>query len=280
MVQVDVFWSYSLGAGFALAATRQLEKVGRSDHGGPFRNHYYTNTLLFLALAFAPSGICLLWAFPSWETMHVGDRSLPAWLVTAFAVTNVTQGILGFWVTYKLLMKKKRYLAALQTWVGYFLLFFILVHGWDGTGYQRFFSYTKLDFLSWDSSRISNWATSPVALTLYGMGVILIPWLLMVFSTWLKEGYHLGDVDQARAKKRTRFGLSLSFLALIWVYALLPAIAASLIIKGITIQLGPVWGWVLGIPVFSLLAYFLLLRRGGLLYRWADGVLLPQDRLS
>ena len=50
------------------------------------------------AALFVPSGVWLLWRFPSWETMHAGDRSLPAWLVAAFVATNATQGVLGFLV--------------------------------------------------------------------------------------------------------------------------------------------------------------------------------------
>ena len=42
-------------------------------------------------------GVYLLWAFPDWETMQVAHShaSLLPWLVTVFAITNVTQGMLG-----------------------------------------------------------------------------------------------------------------------------------------------------------------------------------------
>ena len=107
MVQVDVFWSYGLGATFAAASSRQLlarrraataaeaapvaePQVGPPAHSR-WRDPYLLRTLLFLALIFGPSGVYLVWAFPSWETMHVGTKDMPAWLVTLFAVTNITQ---------------------------------------------------------------------------------------------------------------------------------------------------------------------------------------------
>ena len=90
MVQVDVFWSYALGAGFAITHAWQLEQERKANRS-PFDHSSFRNTILFLACIFVPSGVYLVWAFPSWETMHVGDRDMPAWLITAFALTNVTQ---------------------------------------------------------------------------------------------------------------------------------------------------------------------------------------------
>ena len=38
-----------------------------------------------------------------------------------------------------LIRQKKVYEANLLWIAGYFGLFFVLIHGWDGTGYERFF---------------------------------------------------------------------------------------------------------------------------------------------
>ncbi len=89
MVQVDVFWSFALGAGFAAAAARQLK-----DDDKPFESVYFIKTLLFMSLIFVPSGVILLWGFPEWETMQVGSyKTIPAWLAGLFVLTNVSQGI-------------------------------------------------------------------------------------------------------------------------------------------------------------------------------------------
>jgi len=119
MVQVDIFWSYALGAGFAASASRQLK-----EKDTPFQNDYFTYTLLYLSCIFAPSGIYLLWQFPHWETMQVATchGDLPAWLVALFAITNITQGILGFWVSYICIKAGRYYWAHLQ-WFLFFLCF-------------------------------------------------------------------------------------------------------------------------------------------------------------
>ena len=77
MVQVDVFWSYAIGSGLAVAASRQLRArrtIPAAERAPLTETPWFNHTLLFLALLFAPSGLYLLWEFPSWETMHAGDR--------------------------------------------------------------------------------------------------------------------------------------------------------------------------------------------------------------
>src|SRR3954447_5665582 len=137
MVQVDVFWSYGLGASMAVAAGRALvPREARPLASTP----YFLKPVLFAPLVFAPSGTYLLWSFPDWETMQAGSRDLPAWLVAVFAITNVTQAMLGFWVVDRPLPAPPQRLATLQVVGAYFAMFLILVHGWDGEGWKRFLS--------------------------------------------------------------------------------------------------------------------------------------------
>jgi hypothetical protein len=268
MVQVDVFWSYGLGATFAVAASRQIvarrraaaleseerppgavERVGPPTHSR-WRDPYLMKTLLFLALVFAPSGVYLVWEFASWETMHVGDRGMPAWLITTFAITNVTQGLLGFWVVERLLVAGRSYLAYLQILVGYLGMFFILVHGWDGKGYQRFFSPTHEDFVNWDGNWAA-WLTSDVALTLLGMGVVLVPLLLWAAVAWQLEGYRLATADGRRPGPVAIIALT---LATVFGAGLGLSIAATLLIHAL--------GTTAGIPVAVALVALALLPRG------------------
>ncbi len=264
MVQVDIFWSYGLGAGFALAAHKQLLQPSEIEADTLVKSPYFSHALLFLSLFFAPSGICLLWAFTNWETMQVFSYdTLPAWLVTGFAVTNITQGILGFWFVRRLLRMAKPYLAYLQVALGYFMMFFILVHGWDGSGYRRFFSYDQAVFLNWDAQQpwqnVVDWLTCPVALTLYGMGVIMLPWLLGLMSRWLLEGYRLSGIDTKPNGIFSTVRVALRFLFLVFGFALGSAIAASVLIHWL--------GWIAGGISFAVLLYAVLLRRNGLMYR-------------
>lgn len=277
MVQVDVFWSYSLGAGFALSASRQLLKKhkqqqhSQQEESGPFITSYFITTVLYLALLFAPSGLYLLWQFTSWETMHVLDRNMSPLLVILFAITNVTQGMLGFWAVYALARSGKKYLAYLQFFAGYFFMFFILVHGWDGTGYQRFFSATKEDFLAWQpSNAIQNaiaWLTSDVAITLGVMGIFLIPAMLYFYCRWIIEGYKLEESTKHRTSGIIEWiRIILLIGAVIFIGGLGSAIAASLLIHWI--------GWILGTLVFLLLDYFIFLRKGGLLHYFYRNLML------
>jgi hypothetical protein len=262
MVQVDVFWSYGMGASFALAAAHQLRAADRAGAGEPaatatgiLSDRYLTATLLYLSALFVPSGAWLLWGFPSWETMHAADSTLPAWLVALFVATNTTQGVLGYVVTKRLLLRGRPRLAYLQVVLAYFAMFFILVHGWDGTGYRRFFSATRADYEQWGTSApldaVGAWLTSDVALTLYGMGIVLIPVLLATTARWHTAGVRAagGSTEHAAA----RF-IAFS-LASIFVLALGGAIAASVLVHTL--------GWAFGTLAFGAVAAAAVVPRRG-----------------
>ncbi len=263
MVQVDVFWSFALGAGFAASAARQLEKEDK-----PFESPFFVKTLLYLSIFFVPSGAILLWGFPEWETMQAGTyKTIPAWLVGAFTLTNLTQGILGFWIAYRFIRAGKLYAAHLMWALGYFLMFFILVHGWDGMGYQRFFYSCSW----WGGGRectpwtpgtyeVLRWVfLSPVAWTLYAMGLVMLPLLFFWLADWVKRGYELADVDREKAASATLGGLIKHLCKMIFIEVLGAAIVASLLVHWL--------GWWWGVPLFAVLAYLALLRPGGIFYK-------------
>ncbi len=247
VVQVDVFWTYGIGAGFALAAGQQLVKANREDDASPFDSRYFVNTLLFLSILFVPSGACLLWSNPSWETMHAGTyQTIPAWLVVLFCMTNITQGILGYWVTYMLMKVKKYYLAFLQVPLGYFGMFFILVNGWDNQGYQRFFSANRDLYLHWSWSNLTSFLTSDVAIILFAFAPFIIPIILYWISSWLVDGYRLSDdVDQTAAAKTGRGRLAVMLLGLIFIGTLGWAVVAQVLIHFL--------GWMIGLVSFVVL---------------------------
>jgi hypothetical protein len=273
MVQVDVFWSYAIGAGFAVAATRQIARGGRNQSAsGPaapsrwvrFSSPHRSVTLLYCAVLFAASGIYLLWAFPDWETMQVATdhASIPAWLVTVFAITNVTQGLLGYSVAERLILAGHTYAAVLQVCLGYFAMFFVLVHGWDGRGYQRFFSADQETFYAWpvDPSleealhRVGSWLTSPVALTLAGMSVIVVVMLWVMLDS-MREGFRSAGVDQPGA-----LILLAAMLATVFVVCLLSAIVASVLIH--------LTGWLIGAALAAVAIFFgAVWPRTGVVYR-------------
>lgn len=195
MVEVDVFWAYGFGASLAAASGRQLAKKEK-----PFESKYFVQTLLFLALVWAPTGMLLLIRHPSWETMQVADDfySMSEWLILGFGFTNVTQGILGFWVGLQLMKAGKYYLSQLNWIFGYFGMFFILLYGWDGLGYDRFL-YDR-DMLAgspaWTAGAgtadgvlngLLNFVQSGVFITLLTDGVYLLPVFGWLMLKWYRE---------------------------------------------------------------------------------------------
>ncbi|MBL8913540.1 MAG: hypothetical protein JNM17_22765 [Archangium sp.] len=238
MVQVDVFWSYGIGAGLGLASAAGTAKK-RESVKEALSTPFAFQVLLFLAIVFAPSGFVLLWNFPSWETMHVGTRDLPGWLVAIFGVTNITQGLLGFVVARHLTSTNRAFSAYLHWVGGYFGMFFILVHGWDGSGYQRFLSPTREALDGWTWATGQAWLTSDVAFTLEAMGVVLIPWLIGMTVAWLRIG----------APRLSRIGAGASVLALLILGVPALAIASSLMVRAG----GPIAGTIGTLVLFAAL---------------------------
>lgn len=221
MVQVDVFWAYGLGASLAAAAGRQLRREPR-----PFVTHYFVLTVLFLALVWAPTGLLLLLRHPSWETMQVAPSlsAIPPFVVLAFGVTNVTQGILGYWVGQRLMARGRSELAQLNWLAGYLGMFFILLYGWDGLGYDRFlYDRDMFNGVPWSPGAGLQRGAGPailvssVARTLYLDGVFLVPSLLVLFGRWSSEGARSVTSPQPAPTARAFAGLYLFavfFLAL------------------------------------------------------------------
>ena len=185
MVQVDVFWSYGLASGLALSAAQSLK-----DTPNPWVNPYFPKILIWLACFFAPSGVYLLWEFPSWETMFVASehKSIPAWLVFLFASTNSALGVLGYYVTYRLIRAGSMGWAKGQCIGSHFCMLWILFIGWDGTGLKRF-TYTGSyeEFSSGVEYPWVHFFSSPVFYTLLSMGAVLVPTYFYLVFKWKRK---------------------------------------------------------------------------------------------
>jgi hypothetical protein len=289
MVQVDVFWSYGIGAAFAAASTRQLKMMGSVKHApdktSPFISKFFIISVLFSACMFAPSGLYLLWHYPQWETMQVATfyGDLPAWLVTLFAITNVTQGILGYWVTNKLIQKGKIHAAGMQFILGHFCMFFILLYGWDGMGWQRFLYDKDVTGVLWQAQPhqftifnflfscefwtiVKNFLTGNVFWTLIGMGVIMIPVWLYFIVTWIKEG---AEKDPSFPKDKLPIGLFtyarilIACLCSVFGLALISAAIAALMVHFIGQMTTPLTGYLIGLPLFLIIGYFTIYKKCG-----------------
>ena len=176
----------------SLKDLRSLQKAVKAwfeASSDAFNNEYFLKNLLFLSLLFVPSGSVLLWSNPSWETMQVGKyETIPQWLVGIFTTTNVTQGILGFYLTHKALMKGKYYQAAMHTFLSYLGFFFILANGWDNRGYQRFFSKNRASFDAWSWKNVVPWAFSDVMAILLVYCAMFMPLMYYWIVDWVLKG--------------------------------------------------------------------------------------------
>ena len=291
MVQVDIFWAYGFGASLAVAAGNRLVREKK-----PFESRFFVWTVLFLALCWAPTGMLLLMRHPSWETMQVAAdlASMNEFLVLGFGITNVTQGILGFWTGYLLLRSGKYYLANLNWMLGYFGMFFILVYGWDGLGYDRFFYDRGMiagspawmpgvgtgDTLEAFFSAAFAFLTSSVALTLYLDGVYLLPPFAALMYFWHSASLR----EQGNPVSLGREGpvWLLSYLVAVFGVALGAAIFTALVVNGVGALLGVgdhvarglgqvpahtgahVASYLIGLPLALGLLWATVLRPGGL----------------
>ncbi|WP_030560530.1 hypothetical protein [Streptomyces aureocirculatus] len=272
-IQAALFWAYAVGATFALAAARQLQVWERINAGeGPrtrsrAANPYLALTVLFAAVLMVPTGLFLLWQNPSWATMHVsgGHEGVWAGFVLFYAGGVPVAAILGFLGSQVLVLVGAGYWAYLNCVGGYFLLFGTLVHGWDGSGYERFLSPGARDWADWPHDSVINNAldflTSGTFLALVVFGAAVIGTMLMTEIGWLLEGWSLPGAEEDR-KAHPVLAVA---IAAAGVYGLpfLGAVTASVLVR----LLG---GW-LGLPLFALAAGFVLLP-GRSPVRWLYGL--------
>ncbi|MEU3369189.1 hypothetical protein ABZ734_01660 [Streptomyces sp. NPDC006660] len=178
MVEVDAFWAYAIGAGCALSTAEQLRGAEDSDRRRTVRERDLTATLLFIGLLFTPMGMWLAVRFPGWETMYAVPH-IPPWGTALFSAGITASATLGYLCAHRLLAAGRIWAASLQYVGGYTAVFFVLLHGWDGTGMHRFLApapreeFSRAQLPSW--AELATWLRSPIAVTLLVMGLVLMP---------------------------------------------------------------------------------------------------------
>lgn len=279
MVQVDVFWAYGIGSTMAAAAAKKIE-----NEKEPLATSFYAKALVVLSCIWAPTGMLLLLKHPSWETMQAAETllSIPVWLIIGFGITNVTQGILGFWVTSELIRRKKYYLSHLNWIFGYFGMFFILLYGWDGFGYDRFlYDRDMFGGEAWKPGAgyhgigsVGAMFTTTVAMTLYIDGVFLVPAILYYFSAWTRD-----SVRTYSDKVVSLAALSVNYLVGVFLIGFGSAAISALIVyyTGLLIGAGDpfsrfngtggsttmhIISYFIGLPLSFAILYFALFKEG------------------
>ncbi|MDI2130030.1 hypothetical protein [Yinghuangia seranimata] len=279
-LQAVLFFAYALGATFALSAARQLQAWERRPLPDPdadpdiavraravTANPYFVSTVLFAAVLVVPPGLFLLWQNPSWATMHVAARHRDLWagFVLLYAGGVVVGAALGFWVSRALALVGAGYWAFLQVVSAYFLMFAVLVHGWDGRGYRRVLTTNRAEFKDWPrdmvANNVSHFLTSGTFLALLFLGGPVVLLMLLTEISWLYEGWRLPGADADRKVPRV---VALG-IAAFGVHAMpfVGAVYASLLVHAA--------GWWIGLAVFAATVGPLLLWRRSPV-RWLYGL--------
>ncbi|WP_327307797.1 hypothetical protein OG730_33830 [Streptomyces sp. NBC_01298] len=260
-VQAAPLWAYGIGATFAVAAGRQLQWWERSVRGEGVRtrsraaNPYLALTLLYAALLPAPTGAYLLWQNPAWSTMHVARDHDGVWAGFAlfYGASVVAGALLGFLTARLFVLVGAGYWGYLQAVAGYFLLFFTLIHGWDGRGYERLLSADPRAFADWSGEGVLNgvlaFATTGTFLAVLIFGTAVIGTMLLTEIGWLVEGWRLPG---AAADLKVPRVIAVA-IAGAGVYGLpfAGAVGASVLVR--------LLGWWAGTGAFALLAGVALL---------------------
>jgi hypothetical protein len=253
MLQVDLFWVYAIGAMFATAAAKQLKKEKNL-----LGNAYLAALLFYISVIFVPEALWLLWSFPQWETMHVWKSlgEIPTAYVTAFISGDALLAVIGFWVAAKLIKSGRDYSAHLQWLLGYFAFFFVLIHGWDGTGWQRFTWDTTVTGVAWEEGMTmgADFIFSNVAITLYAMAFPTIGPMIVGGYIWIKKGHMESGLDEFTAKSLARKGIAL-YLIGVFVSLIIAALATaiSIYLSTATGGIGAVLGLLVALTVFYLI---------------------------
>ena len=185
MLQVDVFLSYGLSAGLAVASSKLAIK-----EESPLRDKYFVAAVLWLGLAFVPQVLYLCWRFPAWESMFVATSAsdYPPWLASAACIAMILMGVAGFTITRALLIRGRRVAALAQVAWSVGLPLFLVTYGWDGTGLKRMlYAGTGADWAAGVAHRYTDFASSPVGVALIWLEALaLIPYAIL-FVRALRE---------------------------------------------------------------------------------------------
>jgi len=176
MIQVDVFWSFAMGASLAAAASERLK-----SESSLVVNHYFMYAVVYLSCVFAPSGVYLLWEHTGWETMFFfSDTEIHGLLSCLFAMTNVLLGIVGFLIAGLLIKRDSTtFVHALWT-VPYTCMFAILSFGYDRFMYPG----TLEEWRRGVKYSLSDFFHCQVFYTLLIMGLFVIPPLFYAIIMW------------------------------------------------------------------------------------------------
>lgn len=258
MVQVDMAWAYGLGSSFAVAAQHHLAQRARNRWRDGFLSWPFVQLGVVIVIFPIATNVQLLWAFPSWQTMHAAEEPMNHWMLPLITTSLALLAVLGYGITLQLIRTKRSYAAFLQFIAGYLLLFVGITYGWDGTGYQRMLSVTRADFQAWDWSKASTWSQSEIAKLFNIHMALFLPVLFYLPSYWIKH-----DRENRVSQLKIIGLLALTILGVVLGSALLITLCLT--------NLGMPWNFALVVLLLALVAH----PRRGLLKRMHAAIFPP-----
>jgi len=173
---------------------------------------------------------------------------------------QITRIILGGWTE-----ASAAIMTILQWFRGYFGMFFILLYGWDGLGWQRFlYDATVMGDVPWSPGTHMGVAflKSNVAFTLYGMSVFVIPPMFIAFGRWVVDGAEKDATLSPDERPSCPVRIGALYLAGVFGVALASAASAAVTVWLASLVVGHVASYFVGLPLFGILAWFLAFRKG------------------
>lgn len=187
MIQLDTFLAYGFAASLASfprkakpsTSTCQPQPCGASSLDARF-----ALTVLWLAIAFAPQAVYLMWRYPAWESMYVylDHDPLPAWLAALVPISIVVAGAVAFVLTRWLRARGNKGVALALMIASFAVPLVLATFGWDGTGYRRLLCAAGPQaWLAGEPGSLGAFLGSDLAFTLLWLeGALLVPYALMV----------------------------------------------------------------------------------------------------
>jgi len=260
MVQVDVSWAFGVGASFALVAKTHLverDRLAGGRYSDGFLSWPYLQALAFAAFIIGPFTGQLLTAYPEWQLMYVIDGRPDPWLVAGILALMPAAVTIGFALGWAAVRAGAAYVCYLLFLAGYFGLFFGMMYGWDGTGYQRLFSTSREAFEAWSWDNAAAWNASDIAATFNLHMAVIVPYLLFFASFWIRR---------AAPTLTPQIFIIGKLVVLVFVGIPLSALAATLLVE----SFGPKTG---GGAAGALMLVLVLPRVGPFwwCYRWVFG---------
>lgn len=185
MLQPDLFFAYGLAGGLAVAGRKKL-----TEAPSPFLTKYFLGLCLWLSVFYVPQVLYLVWRFPGWESMFVAKSlsDYPPWFMSVYSVATIIMGALGFYITWLFLRKGRLGMARAQAALGIGAAVFMILVGWDGTGWKRlFYTGTGAEWAAGVAYPPLDWFKSPIVLTLLWLEtIVMVPYAALFMRAGLE----------------------------------------------------------------------------------------------